>query len=147
MKTEGIIGQVASIRDKANRLILELLRQQGIKDLAPAHGGIFIHLFQNQELTMGRLAGLIERDKSTLTALVKKLTRLGYLKSRKDDQDQRITLLSLTGKGRALEKDFQSVSERLLEKTYSGFSQGEKLVLVEMLARINTNLDPENRKK
>lgn len=139
--TEGIIGLIATIRDKANRLIVELLRQRGVTDIVPAHGGVFVHLFQAGEMTMGGMAGRLDRDKSTVTSLVKKLTALGYLTTRKSPEDGRVTLISLTRAGRALEDDFQAVSRELLGRVYSGFNSADKLALKDLLDRINRNLD------
>jgi DNA-binding MarR family transcriptional regulator len=67
MQTEHLIALISAIRDKANRFIFEQLKARGIKDITPEHGAVFFHLFRSSELTMGELARLIDRDKSTVT--------------------------------------------------------------------------------
>jgi DNA-binding MarR family transcriptional regulator len=138
--TAGIIALISSIRDKANRLIQQQLKGRGINDIVPAHGGIFVALFRNSEMTMGELARFIDRDKSTVTTLVEKLTGLGYIERRKDDRDNRVSLIRLTDKGKALEAGFLEISRNLLARTYEGFTGNEKMLLIEMLIRINNNL-------
>lgn len=135
-----IIGLVSTIRDRANQQILHQLRSHGVLDVVPAHGGIFVTLFQNGEITMGQLAQAIDRDKSTVTTLVNKLEGLSYLEKRKDDSDGRVTLIRLTEKGQLLEPVFKEVSAYLLEKVYAGFTDLEQGILITLLDRIKTNL-------
>ena len=138
--TAGIIGLISTVRDKANKFILQQLREHGIEDIVPAHGSVFVALFRNSELPMGRIAQIIERDKSTVTTLVNKLTALGYLEKRRDDSDNRVTLIRLTEKGRLLESDFWTISKNLLEKVYDGFSDLEKEILLKLVTRVKGNL-------
>ncbi len=136
---EHLIALISAIRDKSTRFIFEQLKAHGIKDILPAHGGVFFHLFRNSELTMGELARLIDRDKSTVTSLVEKLAGLGYIKREKDAVDLRVTRIRLTQKGRLLEADFADISRNLLSKAYAGFSHKEMDVMVELLGRVNNN--------
>lgn len=144
METEnpaaGVIGLISTIRDKANNYILLKLKERGIKDIVPAHGAIFVALFKNHELPMGQIAQMIDRDKSTVTTLVNRLMSLGYLEKRKDDCDSRISLISLTEKGKSLKTDFMNISEDLLSSVYDGFSELEKDIIMKLLTRIKDHL-------
>ena len=85
------------------------------------------------------LARMIDRDKSTVTALVDKLVALGYVEKSRDTTDQRITLVKLTEKGKALRPDLEDISGKLLAKVYKGISEGEKQILIEILTKIKNN--------
>jgi DNA-binding MarR family transcriptional regulator len=139
-KTAGIISLLATIRDKANKFILQRLKERDIHDIVPAHGSVFVALFRNPELPMGQIARIIDRDKSTVTTLVNKLAGLGYLEKRKDDSDSRVSLIRLTEKGKSLQTDFIDISEDLISRVYDGFSDLEKEILMKLLARIKENL-------
>lgn len=139
VKTEGIIALVSAVREKANRFITDQLKKRGITDVATPHGGIFVHLFRDGELTMGELARRIDRDKSTVTALVKRLVELGYLETSTSPSDSRVTIVRLTQKGEVLENDFKEISKELQEKVYGDFSDLEKEMLVRLLMRVNSN--------
>jgi MarR family transcriptional regulator, organic hydroperoxide resistance regulator len=139
VKTKGMIALIASVRDKANRLITLQLKERGITDISTPHGAIFIHLFRHGELSMGEIAKRIDRDKSTVTALVRRLTELGYLDTG-GGADSRVTMVRLTKKGEALKKDFKEISAHLQERMYQGFSDLEKELLVRLLTRVNVNL-------
>jgi len=139
--TEGIITLVSAVREKANRSIAEQLKRRGITDIATPYGGIFFHLFKNGELSMGDIAQKIDRDKSTVTALVKKLAELGYVETNTSPLDSRVTIVRLTEKGGALENDFIVISDILQKMIYEGFTDLEKEILVRLLTRIKDNLE------
>ena len=142
MDPRGVISLVATARDRANRLIAGWLRKAGIRGLAPAHGAVLVRLFGGVEMPMGEMARRIHRDKSTVTTLVAKLAALGYLRKRQDPDDGRVTLIRLTPKGEALRGPFETISRKLLTRSYRGFSAREREQLVSLLARMRDNLDP-----
>jgi len=139
-KTAGIIALISTVRDASNKIIIQKLKERGIYDIAPAHGSILVALFRNSELPMGHIARMIDRDKSTVTTLVNKLIKNGYIERRKDDTDNRITLIRLTKKGKALESDFFEISRELISLVYCGFSDSEKETLVRLVKRVKNNL-------
>lgn len=133
------LALIGRIKEKANRFLLLELKNHNIAGLAPSHGDILWALFKNKRLSMKRLAEFIDRDKSTVTALVNKLIKLGYIQKTPDSHDSRITLISLTKKGRGLKDDLIDISEKLLSKVYRNISAKEKAVLITLLTKINDN--------
>ncbi|SCY26423.1 MarR family winged helix-turn-helix transcriptional regulator [Desulfoluna spongiiphila] len=139
MKTDHIIALIGKTREKSNAFILWKLKELGIEGLAPSHGGILVNLFRSSPLSMKELAERVGRDKSTITALVNKLIKLGYVEKRKDPSDSRVTLIALTREGEELKPDFEYVSAKLMSTTFRGFSQEEKEQVVRLLERIHGN--------
>jgi len=139
MKTDKTIYLIGRIREKANELILKELDQIGFKDIAPSHGDILSTLFKYGECTMTDIANSIHRDRSTVTTLVNKLTRLGYVSSRKDINDNRSTIIFLTEKGKELEPSFKAISQKLYEIVYKDISDNEKEVFKKILEKIYNN--------
>ena len=136
-----IISLISNIRDKANRLIISELKRVGIDSLAPSHGNILQLLYHSQNnLTMQDIANAINRDKSTITALVNKLVSLEYITKMKSSDDSRITYIALTPKGKALEPIFNEISEKLLAKVYSDFTLDQKKEVIDALNKIDNNL-------
>jgi len=84
---EGIISTISTVRGKAYRYISQQLKKMGIEDIATPYGGIFMSLFRNNPLTMGEIARNIQRDKSTVTVLIRKLTDLGYVETSASPND------------------------------------------------------------
>jgi DNA-binding MarR family transcriptional regulator len=140
MKTDHVIALISTIRDKANKLIDKELRARHIHGLAPSHGAILFELFHSATIPMKEVAKRINRDKSTVTALINKLTALGYVEKIKDPNDNRIMLVSLTKKGRELKPDFDQISNILLKRIYKNYSTQEKETIILGLERLLKNL-------
>ena len=128
---------ISRIREKANRLLIRELGCHNLAGIVPSHGDILVSLFLQPRLTMKGLAEKIDRDKSTVTALVDKLVRLGYVEKKADPGDNRITLVSLTAEGRSLKPVFLDISEKLQERVYRNLTRKEKAALVELLGKVN----------
>jgi len=139
VKTDHIIALISKTGEKANAFILMKLKELGIEGLAPSHGDILVNLFRSSPLPMKELAERIGRDKSTITALINKLIKLGYVEKQRDPSDSRVTLIGLTRGGEELKPDFEYVSAKLLATTFRGFSAEEKELVVRLMDRIHGN--------
>lgn len=131
------IYYIARISEKANRLLVWELKKHGLDGLAPSHGDIMVALFKYRRLAMKDLALIIDRDKSTVTGLVDKLVRLGYLEKNTDPEDQRSQVVSLTEKGGRLIPSFITISISLQEAFGRGLTEPEKVTLAELLKKVN----------
>jgi MarR family transcriptional regulator, organic hydroperoxide resistance regulator len=140
VKTDHIVSLISKIRSKANKLIIKELTDRNIRGLSPSHGGILFFLYQSGSSTMTALAQKIDRDKSTVTALVKKLVTIGYVKTIRDDNDSRVTIVSLTDKGWKIKPAFDAISKILLDRIYQNCSASEKEVIVRSLEKLLRNL-------
>lgn len=128
---------MSSIKGQAYRFITEELRAHLVQGIAPSHGGILSALYEDGKLPMRALAKRIGRDKSTVTALVDKLIRRGYVKKEKGEEDRRQNFIVLTKKGRDLEPVFDKISRKLIRRVYKDVSQEEQRVLIGILQRMH----------
>ena len=139
MHKELIILQVGRIRDKANSFLTRELSRRKLKGIAPSHGDILWALFTYGDLPMKKLSEIINRDKSTITALVNKLINSGYILKRTHETDSRSSIIFLTEKGKAMQKNFYDVSEALRKKAYHGLTNEEMETLMCLLTKIHDN--------
>lgn len=139
MRSEDIISLVSRIREFANTFITDEMNKYGVEGLAVSHGDIIFSLLNNEKLTMKEIAEKIEKDKSTVTALVNKLIKQGYIEKTKDILDNRVVFVTLTEKGKSLEPMFKKISEELISKVYEGISENEKEELLKTLIKIKNN--------
>jgi len=139
METRDVISLISKIREKVNRFIVAEMVKQGIDDIGTSHGDIIYALFQKPRLTMADIAKKINKDKSTVTALVDKLVRLGYVTKERDRGDTRVVYVALTRKGNELEPVFESVSKELLDIFYLNITAPEKEALLNILEKIQRN--------
>lgn len=140
MKTDEILFQAGKIQFKTSRFLARGLEKLGVKGLSPSHGEIIGALLMHGPMTMTEAAEFIDKDKSTLTALVKKLINLGCVTRTPDPEDARVKILRLTPEGKALKEPFMDLSRRLREKAYKDFSEEEKTILSILLAKLSKNL-------
>jgi DNA-binding MarR family transcriptional regulator len=140
MKKDHIIFLIGRIQYKANRFLTRELKTHRINGLAPSHGEILGSLIFRGPLSMTEIARLIDKDKSTVTALVNKLIRMGYVEKQKHDADNRFNLIAVTQKGEALKPSFVSIAKKLRALSYEGIPDDERETLVHLLTKLNENL-------
>lgn len=140
-RTYKIISIIANIHNNANKLIVDELKKHHLEGLAPSHGDILALLYQNEEgVPMNKITSSINKDKSTVTALVNKLEKMELIKKFPCTQDSRKTMVKLSQKGLDTKPIVINViSAKLLETTYKDFSQEEKELVCDLLERIKAN--------
>ena len=122
MQHRAIFANASLLRHIGNMYIVDELKKAGLTGIVPSHGGVLRHLLSTGSCNMGELAREVRRSKPTLTVLVKKLEKEGYVERLPDPRDSRGTLVRLTDRGKALESSFDAISvglEKLLEKRLS----------------------------
>jgi DNA-binding MarR family transcriptional regulator len=134
------VGLIANIREKSAQFLNEELKKAGVEELNSSHGTILSALYDNDgQMTMNEISKYISRRKSSVTDMVKKLEKLGYIERKHDEKDARVINVSLTEKGLEFKKIFLKISKNLLEKIYVGFQDDEKEALVKALIRVKKN--------
>lgn len=137
----GIIGQISRIREQANLLIEQELREENIKGILPAHGSILFFLFQQDEpIAMKEIVEKIGRVKSTVTGMVNTLEHGGYVEKFQSSEDGRVMLVQLTEQGKAIRPAFEKISTKLQKRVYAGITKADQEKLVGILARVEANL-------
>lgn len=139
MNTRDAISLISKIREKVNRFIVSEMLRHGIDGIVTSHGDIIYALFKKPRLTMAEIAEKIGRDKSTVTALIDKLVRLGYVTKEKDTKDTRVVYVALTQKGYELEPVFEAISRETLDVFYLDVTEKEKEELIRILSKIYNN--------
>ena len=141
MNTEGIIAQIARIRELANALIETELRKRSIKGIVPAHGPVLVFLLQQKKpVPIKAVVENVRRVKSTVTVMINTLERHGYLRKSPCETDNRVTLVELTPMGRKLRKDFDEISTILLDKLYGDMKKKDRQLLVNLLDVIESHI-------
>ena len=113
------------------------LHKHGMLGVSSSHGDIIYTLYYYGKMTMKELASKIDRDKSTLTALVNKLTQLGYVEKVRCLEDKRVTYISISEKGSKFQGLFESISSKCSNNIYCYLTDIEKQSLTFLLNKIN----------
>ncbi len=70
-------------------------------------------LWEKDHINVKELGEKLLLDSGTLTPLIKKLEKLSYLKRVRSDKDERMVLIVLTDKGRALKDDAKEIPQKI----------------------------------
>jgi DNA-binding MarR family transcriptional regulator len=91
-------------------------------------------------LPAGQIAELLHVHPSTLTGVLKRLQRQGFIRRRADPKDRRRAFVGVTEKGRRIdsstERTVESVVERLLSSTPRAKVEGARAVLINLAAAL-----------
>ena len=137
-RTKGgtLLSQVHQV---CGRVWNKILRENNMSDLEGARGRIIFALWGNDGVPIKTLCEKTSLDKSTLTGIIDRLERDGYIERKPSETDKRYTLISLTGKEQEFAKNVQKVSDQMNEIFYKGFTDEEITIFDSMLARILEN--------
>lgn len=75
---------------------------------------VMLVLWEDEPQSVGDLGARLYLDSGTLTPLLKRLESAGFVKRRRDKEDERRVLVGLTARGRALKTRAVSVPETLV---------------------------------
>ncbi len=138
-ETDMIVSLISRIKEDVDRFILSELAARNIQGLKPVHGDLLLALFTHEKPTMKDLTTLVGRTKSTVTTLVEKLVRLGYVTRTKDTADSRVFRVSLTPEGLALKPHLVEISRRLVDQVYKDLPMADRIQLTRGLKKIVEN--------
>jgi DNA-binding MarR family transcriptional regulator len=98
---------------------------------------VMLVLWENKQLTMKELGNLLCLDSGTLTPVVKKMADKGLLQRKRDTSDERITILSLSSKGQALETKAKDIPAKIL--AYLPLEEDELILLQKLTKKMLGN--------
>ncbi len=140
MMNRELIKTITEIEKKLRVRKLKELELRGVEGLAPSHGDILVALFRNESLSMRDLSETIQRDKSTVTALVNKLVKLGYVEKYKGLVDSRITFVKLTPFAHEKREAFIEAADIIIEQFSRHITQEEIETALKIMKKINNSL-------
>ena len=73
---------------------------------------------------------------ANMTGIAKRLGRDGFLIRKSDPRDERVTILQITTKGKRTLKNIKEEKDRTTEKLLGGFSQKDKMELLDKVKQL-----------
>ncbi|MCR4727630.1 MAG: MarR family transcriptional regulator [Lachnospiraceae bacterium] len=105
---------------------------------------VFMVLWDKKSISVGRLGELLFLDAGTLTPLLKRLEKEGYVTRSRASEDERITLVRITEKGMALKEKCRDIPEKLTGKGFP-LSKEEAAELYRLLYKVLKSDKKEER--
>jgi len=122
---------------------LHYIRAQALFDGIGLYRGQppMLHLLHEQEgLTHSELATRLEVAPATVTKMLQRLEKAGFVQRRPDAIDQRVSRVYLTDAGRAIQADVATLLARLAAVTFADFTIEERIVLRRLMLQMRENL-------
>ena len=76
---------------------------------------VFMVLWDKEQVNVGQLGDILRLDAGTLTPLLKKLEKEGYVTRNRSKEDERVTIISITKKGILLKEKCKDIPLKLAE--------------------------------
>jgi MarR family transcriptional regulator, organic hydroperoxide resistance regulator len=95
---------------------------------------VMLALWQHGPLAVRDLSRLLQLDPGTLSPLVKRLERAGYVRRDRDPRDERALAIALTSEGRALRDRAERIPAGIVERL--GMPLDELVALQDALTRV-----------
>lgn len=80
---------------------------------------VLLVLWEKECVNVGQLGEILYLDAGTLTPLLKRLEKAGYITRERSKEDERITLITITAEGNALKEKCKDIPLKLMSKTTS----------------------------
>ncbi|PFG30044.1 MarR family winged helix-turn-helix transcriptional regulator [Paramicrobacterium agarici] len=101
----------------ASRTVIDAYRSE-LEPLNLTHPQylVMLALWEHRSLSLTRLGELLMLERATLSPMVKRLERLGYVHRARNPHDERQLAIELTEEGRALRERAQQVPVAMMQK-------------------------------
>ncbi len=138
---------IAKIHTLSERILAKILKKYNLGKINPAQGRIFFALWQRDGVPIRELARITSLEKSTLTSMLDRMEKNGFIARVPSKEDRRTINIKLTERTRALRDVYIKISKEKTDLFYKGFSAREIGLFESYLQRILDNLESYGRDK
>ena len=111
--------------------------------LHKGQGFILFHLWHHDGIPQNVIAHAMHVSPATVTSMLQRMERDGWIERRRDEADNRIVRVYLTEKARALHEKARAAFRGLDDELTAGLTQEEQKTLRELLLKVHDHLAPE----
>ncbi|HDR5349689.1 MarR family transcriptional regulator [Bacillus cereus] len=101
---------------------------------------------RNTDITMTKIADLLDIPMSTTTGVVNRLVKKGYIERYRDENDRRIVLIRLTENGVMLVQEVKQNAAHYFSLVTEALSEEEKAFLLQIFQKIMNHIATSQQK-
>ena len=101
---------------------------------------VLFMLWQQEGRTHSELAKRIHVQPATMTKMIQRMERAGFVERRSDPDDERVSRVYLTDAGHGIRAEMQEIFQGLEQEVLADFSAEEQATLRQLLGKIRDNL-------
>ena len=136
----GIVTLNSHLRSLIDDYLRMKLKSIGHDELIPSYGALMSIVFQHGGIVQIKVIyEKIPKNKSTITEMINRLVKCGYLERITCSEDKRVSYVMATEKAIQLQPFFQDISNELLSTLFSGFTEEEKVVFATLMKKAINN--------
>lgn len=109
--------------------------------LYPGQPNLLFALYHKDGLSQKEIAEILHSKPATITVMIKRLEKSGFIKKLSDEKDQRVSRIHLTEKGFKTCEDLKSVVKEIDDICLNDFTESEINSLKILLEKIKFNLE------
>lgn len=129
-----LLAQICRLKHARVQALLEAL---GLYEGQPA----MLHTLWEQEgLTHTELARRLRVQPATITKMITRMEKTGFVERRPDPEDRRASRVYLTEAGRDVQAEVRQIWRTLEQEAFGSFSPEERILLRRFLVQIRENL-------
>jgi len=131
---DQLLAQICRLKHARVQALLETL---GLYEGQPS---MLRSLWAQEGLTHTELARRLRVQPATITKMIQRMEKAGFVERRPDQEDERISRVYLTEAGRAVQAGVQGVWHTLEQEAFAEFGGEERALLRQFLLQIRENL-------
>jgi len=131
---DQLLAQICRLKHARVQALLETL---GLYEGQPA---MLRSLWAQEGPTHTDLARRLRVQPATITKMIQRMEKAGFVERRPDPEDERVSRVYLTQAGRAVQADVRGVWHTLEKEAFSQFTAEERALLRHFLLQIRENL-------
>ena len=132
---------ISRVKRVGSRRFDRLLAESGIDAFNGAQGRILYVLWQGDDIPISALSAQTGLANTTLTSMLDRMEQSGLVQRVPARNDRRKINILLTDKAKALQGDYERISQEMNELYYIGFTETEIRQFEGYLLRILDNLE------
>jgi MarR family transcriptional regulator for hemolysin len=108
--------------------------------VGPGQAAFLVHLSQDTEVRQDALVAKIGVDKAIGTRVIRKLSEADYIRRRRDPENHRAYLISLSDKGVAMKSEILEVLDSINSTLFENFTKKERKMTHKLMDRMIANI-------
>lgn len=139
-RSESIVHLFSKVCELKHRRMHERLDALGLYRGQPP---MLRALWGKDGMTHSELAEQLDRCPATITKMVQRMEKAGFVERRSDPSDERLSRVYLTPAGRTIKSAVEDVWSVLEEQLVAGFAEPEVALLRSLLTRVCRNIEAD----
>lgn len=137
----GLFFQIEKLHYQRMHRLLEKI------NIYPGQPPLLIALTRKDGQSQKDLAEILHIKPATLTVMIGRMEKSGLVERRQDTEDQRVSRVYITDKGRKVCKQVTEIVNNMVKDCFNNFTEEEEALLRRLFMQIRDNLLAASEKK